>query len=136
MFMLCEQKLKNSNLPEHQAGTARENFRPFKGESKMNHKAEPKILSPQTFRRALASMLIGIGSCALIANLGGALTTQAASSALTTKDEVTSLRTVNVTAPVSLTRGQTFRLNFFNAGSRPLEIDPCFLDANGRHLRM
>src|SRR3954466_14065899 len=98
MFMLCQLKLKRSNLPEHQAGTARENFRPFKGESKMNHKTEPKILSPQTFRRALASMLIGIASCALIANLGGALTTQAASSALMRKDEASSLRMVNVTA--------------------------------------
>lgn len=102
----------------------------------MNHKAESKILSRKFFRRALALMLIGIGSCALIANLGGALTTQAASPALMKKDEAGSLRIVNVTAPVSLTRGQTFRLNFFNAGVRPIEIDPCFLDADGRHLRM
>jgi hypothetical protein len=99
------------------------------------NKAEPQILSRLTFRRALAWMLIGIGSCALITNLGGAPTTQAASPALMKKDEAGSLRMVNVTAAVSLTRGQTFRLNFFNAGGRPLEIGPCFLDADGRHLR-
>lgn len=43
-------------------------------------------------------------------------------------------RQVNATAPVSLAEGQTFRINFFNAGESPFEIIPCVFDGDGAHL--
>ena len=42
----------------------------------------------------------------------------------------------NVTTPVTLADGQTMRLNFFNMGSSPITINPCYLDAEGQHLKM
>ena len=44
-------------------------------------------------------------------------------------------RQVNATAPVSLAEGQTFRINFFNAGKSPFEIIPCVFDGDGAHLK-
>lgn len=44
-------------------------------------------------------------------------------------------RQVNATAPVSLAEGQTFRINFFNAGKNPFEIIPCVFDGDGAHLK-
>jgi hypothetical protein len=37
-------------------------------------------------------------------------------------------------APVAITYGQKLRINLLNAGSRPMEIEPCFLDADGEHI--
>ena len=37
-------------------------------------------------------------------------------------------------APVAITYGQKLRINLLNAGSRPMEILPCVLDADGEHI--
>jgi hypothetical protein len=44
-------------------------------------------------------------------------------------------RLFNVTPPVSIAYGQTFRVNFLNTGGSPLEIVPCIFDADGAHLK-
>src|ERR1044071_681225 len=46
------------------------------------------------------------------------------------------LAPVSVTPPVNIVAGQTLRMNLFNQGSNAVEIVPCFLDADGNHLKM
>jgi len=89
------------------------------------------LLSRRSFSRAFVLALIGLMS---LMNNSSLAITHAASSAGIAREELHA--PVNVTPPFTLTRGQTAHLNFLNAGSRPLEIAPCFLDAAGRHIRM
>jgi hypothetical protein len=95
------------------------------------------LLSRKSFRRAFAFTLTGALSLMLTSSSSQALltTTHAASSFVSSTPEKLEAP-VNVTPPVTLADGQTLRLNFFNAGSSPIDITPCYLDADGLHLKM
>src|ERR1043166_3205425 len=100
----------------------------------MKNARKSKTLSRRSFRLALAFALASTVISALInKSFVGLLATTYAASAVASNEP---RRQVDVTPPVTLANGQTMRLNFFNQGSRPITIDPCFLDADGQHLKM
>ena len=136
--MLYELSCKKSTLLRIKRETIRTEMKStsvLKGEMKM---AQTNMLSRKSFRRAFAFMLIGVLSLMLTNSSSQALltTTHAASSFVSRAPEKLQPPPVNVTPPVTLADGQTLRLNFFNAGGSPIEVNPCFLDADGLHLKM
>ena len=50
-------------------------------------------------------------------------------------DGVPGGRVTSTLPPVGITAGQTVRVTFLNVGSSPLEIQPCFFDGDGAHLK-
>ncbi len=44
-------------------------------------------------------------------------------------------RVTSTLGPVGIVAGQTARVTFLNLGSNPLELDPCFFDGDGAHLK-
>ncbi|MCM3871924.1 MAG: hypothetical protein ND895_14670 [Pyrinomonadaceae bacterium] len=44
-------------------------------------------------------------------------------------------RLTSTLAPVGIVAGQTARVTFLNVGSSPVEIEPCWFDSNGAHLK-
>jgi len=44
-------------------------------------------------------------------------------------------RVTSSLAPVGITAGQTARVTFLNVGRTPVEMDPCWFDSDGAHLK-
>ena len=44
-------------------------------------------------------------------------------------------RVTSTLGPVGIVAGQTLRVTFLNLGSNPLEMDPCWFDGDGAHLK-
>jgi len=44
-------------------------------------------------------------------------------------------RVTSTLGPVGITAGQTLRVTFLNVGRNPLEVEPCWFDSDGVHLK-